>query len=118
MVFVDFTAQEDQDIITKAFEEYHMKTCVRFRPYKKGDDDFIRIEGKQSGCWSFVGRHGGGQVVNLQNPGCVHHGIIVHELLHALGFYHQQSTYERDDFVQINWKNIKLGKKMRKRIYS
>jgi hypothetical protein len=47
--------------------------------------------------------------VNLQNPGCVHHGIAVHELLHALGFYHQQSAYERDDFVKINWENIKLG---------
>lgn len=117
-VFVNFIAQEDQDVITKAFEEYHKKTCVRFRPYKEGDDDFIKIEGKQSGCWSFVGRRGGGQVVNLQNPGCVHHGIIIHELLHALGFYHQQSAYERDDFVRINWENIKLGKKMRKRIYS
>ena len=118
LVFVDFIAQEDQDVITKAFEEYHLKTCVRFRPYKEGDEDFIKIEGKQSGCWSYVGHHGGGQVVNLQNPGCVHHGIIVHEMLHALGFYHQQSAYERDDFVRINWENIKLGKKMRNRIYS
>jgi hypothetical protein len=108
-ILINVVAEEDINIINKAFEEYHMKTCVKFRPYKKGDEDFITIQGKKSGCWSFVGRHGGGQVVNLQNPGCVHHGIAVHELLHALGFYHQQSTHERDDFVKINWENIKLG---------
>jgi hypothetical protein len=111
----NFIASEDQDVINEAFKEYHMKTCVKFEPYKEGDEDFITIQGKQSGCWSFVGRHGGGQVVNLQNPGCVHHGIIVHELLHALGFYHQQSAHERDDYVKINWENIKLGNRLKRK---
>ncbi|XP_069703747.1 hatching enzyme 1.2-like [Periplaneta americana] len=114
---IDFS-DEDRDIILGAFKEYHQKTCVKFRPYKKGDEDFITIQAKASGCWSFVGRKGGGQVVNLQNPGCVHHGIVVHELLHALGFYHQQSTYERDNFVTINWQNIKMGKEHNFRKYN
>jgi hypothetical protein len=30
-------------------------------------------------------------------------------LLHALGFYHQQSATERDDYVTINWQNIEAG---------
>jgi hypothetical protein len=116
VILVASIAQEDQDIIMEAFKEYHTKTCVKFRPYEEGDEDFITIQGKQSGCWSYVGRRGGGQVVNLQNPGCVHHGIIIHELLHALGFYHQQSAYERDDFVKINWENIKLGNRLNNKI--
>lgn len=62
-----------------------------------------------SGCWSLVGRHDRGQVVNLQNPGCVQHGVVVHELMHALGFYHQQSAADRDEWVKINWENIKPG---------
>jgi hypothetical protein len=37
------------------------------------------------------------------------HGTVLHELLHALGFYHQQSATERDDYVIINWQNIQSG---------
>ncbi|CAK9827143.1 Zinc metalloproteinase nas-13 [Anthophora retusa] len=102
--------QEDIELIEGAIDEYHKNTCIRFRPYRKTDKDYITIEGKMSGCWSLVGRHDHGQVVNLQNPGCVHHGVIVHELMHALGFYHQQSAADRDEWVTINWENVKPGK--------
>lgn len=29
----------------------------------------------------------------------------------ALGFYHMQSAYDRDDYVKIHWENIKSGTK-------
>lgn len=48
-------------------------------------------------------------MVNLQIPACVTHGVTLHELLHALGFYHQQSASDRDSFVKIHWENIKDG---------
>lgn len=86
-------------------DEYHEKSCVRFRPYKKGDDDYVYIRGDAPGCWSYVGRRGGGQVVNLMGR-CVQHGVAIHELLHALGFHHQQSSTNRDDFIKIHWENI------------
>ncbi|XP_011253904.1 zinc metalloproteinase nas-13 [Camponotus floridanus] len=98
------------ELIKGAMQEYHEKTCLRFRPYKDTDEDYVTMQAKNSGCWSLVGRHGQGQVLNLQNPGCVHHGVVVHELMHALGFYHQQSAADRDEWVTIHWENIKLGK--------
>ncbi|XP_063238329.1 hatching enzyme 1.2 [Bacillus rossius redtenbacheri] len=102
--------KDQLDVIHEAMKEFHQKTCLRFRPHKKADEDYVMFRGNRSGCWSYVGKRGGGQVINLQTKGCVHHGIVVHEMLHALGFYHQQSAPERDDFVTINWQNIKTGK--------
>ncbi|EDX02754.1 zinc metalloproteinase nas-14 [Drosophila yakuba] len=104
----DFTANQTM-IILKAFKEYHDRTCIRFRPYEQGDKHWLLIKGNYSGCWSSVGRRSGGQVLNLNTPKCVTHGVVVHELLHALGFYHQQSATERDEYVKINWENILDG---------
>ncbi|KAI5719885.1 hypothetical protein M8J76_016375 [Diaphorina citri] len=89
-------------------EEYHIHTCIKFRPYRKSDADFIILRSDKPGCWSHVGRKDGGQVINLQ-PGCLRSGTIAHELLHAIGFRHQQSASDRDDYVTIVWNNIREG---------
>ena len=64
-------------------------------------------------CWSYIGRFGffglAGQEVNLE-PGCFRaHVTILHELLHVLGFYHEQSRWDRDDYVTIHTANIRPG---------
>lgn len=70
---------------------------------------FLHDQGENSGCWSYVGRLGGRQQLNLQLGGCIWDDIIIHEFLHAAGFYHQQSATERDDYVTIMWENITPG---------
>lgn len=110
-IFCDWIAAEEQiEKIEAALKVYHEKTCVRFRPYKKGDKDFITVKGDSPGCWSYVGKHGEGQVVNFQSPGCLRRGTIIHEFMHALGFYHQQSATDRDEWVTIVWDNITPGR--------
>ena len=51
-------------------------------------------------CFSSVGDQQAGQVLSL-GTGCDHKAVIEHELLHALGFYHEQSRADRDDYVKI-----------------
>lgn len=57
-----------------------------------------------------VGRIGEMQNLNLQLNGCMYKRTIVHEFLHALGFYHMQSSYGREDYVQVAWQHIQEGK--------
>lgn len=53
-----------------------------------------------------MGRDGGQQLVSLSAFGCLDRGIIQHELLHALGFYHEHTRSDRDQYVRINWENV------------
>ncbi len=49
----------------------------------------------------------GPQVVSLSRSGCVNTGIVIHELLHAVGFHHEQNRPDRDNFIKVNFANIK-----------
>ncbi|KAJ3606344.1 hypothetical protein NHX12_025865 [Muraenolepis orangiensis] len=43
----------------------------------------------------------------IRKQGCVQHGIIQHEVLHALGFYHEHTRSDRDQHILIHKDNIK-----------
>jgi hypothetical protein len=58
-------------------------------------------------CNSFVGRQGGEQIINLAT-GC-NAGAAAHEILHALGLWHEQSRCDRDSYVAVLWGNIQVG---------
>lgn len=84
-------------------------SCVRFIPHTTQEDYVEVIAQPGAGCLSHAGRQGGHQQLNLElDPikGCFQIGTIMHEFLHALGFYHLQSASDRDDYVKILWENI------------
>ena len=33
-------------------------------------------------------------------------GVAAHQILHALGFWHTHTRYDRDDYVTVEWDNI------------
>lgn len=74
----------------------------------------MNITSQPGGCYTAVGFLNKVQLLNLEpyplDTGCYRLGTIIHEFLHALGFYHQQSTWDRDDHVRIATENILKGK--------
>ncbi|XP_026174207.1 low choriolytic enzyme-like [Mastacembelus armatus] len=94
----------EKKAIAGAMRELQAKTCIRFITHTT-QMAYLSLE-PRSGCASLLGRTGLKQVVSLQRYGCVQHGIIQHELLHAMGFYHEHTRSDRDSFVKISWGNI------------
>jgi len=73
------------------------------------EDEYITIQ-NDGGCSSFIGRvgrffSGGSQSMNI--GWCVNApASIQHEMMHAMGFYHEQSRIDRDEYVSIHSENI------------
>lgn len=68
-------------------------------------------------CSSYVGRLGGKQTISVGSPDqtdplnrvVCKHGNIVHEIAHSLGFFHEHSRPDRDQYVSVLWDNIEGG---------
>lgn len=98
------------NLIQNAMGVYHKQTCIKFVQRRANDRDYITIQNSQSGCWSSIGRVGGGQTVNLQSPACTTKvGTVLHELMHAAGFMHEQNREERDQYIDVVYPNIMRG---------
>ena len=61
-------------------------------------------------CCSFVGKRGNGPQAISIGKNCDKFGIVVHELGHAVGFWHEHTRPDRDDWVTIIRENIMVGK--------
>ncbi|XP_017270793.1 meprin A subunit beta isoform X2 [Kryptolebias marmoratus] len=92
-------------IILRAFDQFRIKSCIDFKP-RDSENYYLSIQ-KLDGCWSYVGRvFANGQDLSI-GAGCDSLATVEHEILHALGFHHEQSRYDRDDYVKIIFDNIK-----------
>uniref|UniRef100_A0A3B4DEM6 Metalloendopeptidase n=1 Tax=Pygocentrus nattereri TaxID=42514 RepID=A0A3B4DEM6_PYGNA len=95
-------------VILKAFEQYRLKTCIDFKPWS-GEPNYISVF-KGSGCYSYVGNRRVEKQELSIGQNCDSLATVEHEFLHALGFWHEQSRADRDDYVNIIWDQIVSGK--------
>ncbi|NWU89686.1 MEP1B protein, partial [Upupa epops] len=107
-VLEDSLEMNAKGLILKAFEQYRLKSCIDFKPWE-GEKNYISVF-KGSGCWSSVGNQQTGLQQLSIGANCDRIGTIQHEFLHALGFWHEQSRSDRDDYVSIVWDRIQDGK--------
>ncbi|XP_055345337.1 uncharacterized protein LOC129593158 [Paramacrobiotus metropolitanus] len=94
-------ASQDKFIIQQAILGIERKTlhCLTFTP-RNTERNYIHFK-PGNNCSSYVGFHGGIQPVFLDPNECIKIGIIQHEILHALGLFHEHSRSDRNASVII-----------------
>ncbi|CAL2032673.1 unnamed protein product [Caenorhabditis brenneri] len=94
-------SEKSRSSLIAAMTFWEKNTCVTFK--KRTDEEvYLLMSGEEEGCWSTVGRDEAqkAQILNI-GTGCEMFGITSHELAHALGLFHEQSRYDRNNYVQI-----------------
>merc|ERR550519_549641 len=96
--------------VMQAMEDYKSMTggCITFHE-RTSESDYIEFIDVDSGCYSYVGKIGGKQNINYPQWCINQYGSVLHEMYHALGFFHEQSRFDRDDYVTIMYDNIQSG---------
>uniref|UniRef100_A0A3B3ZK03 Metalloendopeptidase n=1 Tax=Periophthalmus magnuspinnatus TaxID=409849 RepID=A0A3B3ZK03_9GOBI len=88
-------------VIMQAMDQFRLKSCIDFKSW---NDEKYYISVQK--CFSYVGRYfSNGQDLSIGTY-CDSKAIVEHEFLHALGFFHEQSRYDRDEYVTIEFQNI------------
>ncbi|KAM6915457.1 zinc metalloproteinase nas-14 [Xenentodon cancila] len=93
--------------VLAAFSMISESTCVRFKEHTTELNYLSILDGK--GCASHVGCVGGAQPLYFAASCSV--GNLCHELMHAIGLYHEHTRLDRDQYVTVMWESIKSDKK-------
>uniref|UniRef100_A0A8C9DGP2 Metalloendopeptidase n=1 Tax=Prolemur simus TaxID=1328070 RepID=A0A8C9DGP2_PROSS len=103
----NFTGSQ-RAVFRQAMRHWEKHTCVTFLE-RTDEDSYIVFTYRPCGCCSYVGRRGGGPQAISIGKNCDKFGIVVHELGHVIGFWHEHTRPDRDRHVSIVRENIQPG---------
>lgn len=95
--------------IKSAIRIWEENTCLNFVPLTN-ESYGLKFEPQECGCCSFVGRQQFGnnkpQEISISGQDCENVGHMLHEIGHAIGFWHEHVRPDRDKFVRVRESNI------------
>ncbi|XP_063601898.1 protein tolkin-like [Penaeus indicus] len=100
----------DKGLFKQAMRHWENFTCIRFVEKTEDHPNYIIFTERECGCCSFVGKRGNGPQALSIGKNCDKFGIVVHELGHVVGFWHEHTRPDRDNHVVIIRDNIQAGK--------
>ena len=98
--------------IREAMDHWEDRTCLRFI-LRNAESDYVEYINTRGTCSSAVGKSGGRQTINMAAGRGCGIGTIVHEIGHAIGFWHEQSRPDRDNYIRINLNNVENNDRKR-----
>lgn len=97
----------DPERILRVVQYFNQHTPLKFVPYNGEPDNIVFLPFDEL-CLSYLGKIGGNQPIYLDDR-CGDQEIS-HELMHALGFIHEHSRADRDNYVRVDWGNVERDK--------
>ncbi|EDW13989.1 dorsal-ventral patterning protein tolloid [Drosophila mojavensis] len=97
-------------LFKQAMRHWENSTCIKFvERDAEIHPNYIVFTIRSCGCCSFVGKRGNGPQAISIGRNCDKFGIVVHELGHVVGFWHEHTRPDREKHVVIEHNNIMKG---------
>lgn len=103
--------QPNRDEIRAAMNDIQRVSCVKF--VERADSDrrpYVHIRGPPrvlNMCGATVGMRNHAGNTLLLSPRCFStRGFLLHQLMHVLGFYHEHTRTDRDNYIDVERRNI------------
>uniref|UniRef100_A0A914HYB2 Metalloendopeptidase n=1 Tax=Globodera rostochiensis TaxID=31243 RepID=A0A914HYB2_GLORO len=104
-----FIIPSEHTTISRAMMAISENTCIKFER-RSGEADYVDLRNERGeGCYTVVGRSTGRNTVMLETNDiatCLEFDIVIHELMHTIGLWHEQMRYDRDEYIKIHYENI------------
>lgn len=95
--------------ITSMYEYYYQNTKIRLVPYNRSmhNSFVVFLMANNPECEAYAGRKVGWQRINVGTECSV--TALVHEVMHTLGWHHEHSRPDRNEYIRVNYENIPPG---------
>ena len=95
---IDDDVTNSQEIL-RAIEEWNSKTVISLVE-RTTQEDYVRFRSVRAGCRAHQGRIGGEQFISLEEA--CDWRIVVHEIGHAVGMWHEHQRQDRDRYLMVH----------------
>lgn len=95
---------DNRNLILDAIKEFNQINSYQFVEMKDEIDFVDFVFSERNICQSYLGKKGGRQEIVIGRS--CNRGNILHEMMHVIGFVHEQSREDRDQFIEVIWENI------------
>ena len=88
----------NRDDVLAAIREWNEKTVIRLVE-RKTEQNYVRFKSVDRGCRAHLGMIGGEQFIQLHEACSA--PIVVHEIGHAVGLWHEHQRQDRDRYLMV-----------------
>ncbi|XP_055354887.1 hatching enzyme 1.2-like [Paramacrobiotus metropolitanus] len=106
VAFAENLSGNETNALLDVLGKLESQTCLRF-PVKSNEKNYTLFT-KGPACAANVGMQGKRQYVFL-SKGCFTPARVARQLMHVLGFHSELNRPDRDQYIEINWQNIRTG---------
>uniref|UniRef100_A0A1I7YBN2 Zinc metalloproteinase n=1 Tax=Steinernema glaseri TaxID=37863 RepID=A0A1I7YBN2_9BILA len=100
--------QKTRDVVHSAVAFWQANTCIKFTETADVASSPVKpviVVSPGVGCNSMLGRKmnfDDSQTLNLEPGKCEYFAAATHELAHALGFIHEHTRWDRDEYIYVD----------------